>query len=466
MYPRNNTVFASKPRGDHIRPMNMDRPPPRHAVPTSFVESEYGSAVPLSFAAVWDAKHRQMAVWDGEKKEIVPYSAGTTHGFSDRQTTATLKRQSFEDEGFYEYAGLFDDNNGLFDEIDALVGGIERLRYQEDVDEQDFSGHPDCEPELPSRFSSTTTSTSNYITVDFPPPSPIPVVPDLDVPQTPRVQSLGLAELAALPTPALSVLARGFPQHLEEKKEIPEPVIHGGNPLISGPFLLGPAPRKPVVSKPILPRKTAKSSPSPRGQAQAQAQTSFTSQGAESRGPYGDAPSRPHAPRSNTSPKVSSPFSSSTTLPGILKGSESSPGSVQGARPLFLSLDGQHPASNVSGVQQKSSALTISTSPSSTKPSRPSPLTKSRDSPLAGSMSLPTRTSPSPLAGPKTAFPLLRTATSSSKLSTSSSKQQSPVSPLISNVLGVFKRRPASPEPRQEGWVHVTMIDKRPTKLL
>ncbi|THU99572.1 hypothetical protein K435DRAFT_490769 [Dendrothele bispora CBS 962.96] len=34
-------------------------------------------------------------------------------------------------------------------------------------DAEEFYGHPDCEPHLPSRFSTTTTSTSTYVDVDF-----------------------------------------------------------------------------------------------------------------------------------------------------------------------------------------------------------------------------------------------------------------------------------------------------------
>ncbi|KAL0575956.1 hypothetical protein V5O48_006026 [Marasmius crinis-equi] len=42
----------------------------------------------------------------------------------------------------------------------------EREDYDDDYDYYG-NGHPDCEPHLPSRFSVTTTSTSNYIDIDF-----------------------------------------------------------------------------------------------------------------------------------------------------------------------------------------------------------------------------------------------------------------------------------------------------------
>ncbi|ESK89090.1 hypothetical protein Moror_5306 [Moniliophthora roreri MCA 2997] len=59
------------------------------------------------------------------------------------------------------------------------------------------NGHPECEPHLPSRFSTTTTSTSNYINVDFSPedakhafPFTTPEVPQDDDTQTSRLPQI------------------------------------------------------------------------------------------------------------------------------------------------------------------------------------------------------------------------------------------------------------------------------------
>ncbi|KAG7086064.1 hypothetical protein E1B28_003584 [Marasmius oreades] len=65
------------------------------------------------------------------------------------------------DGGFTTISGnqlLSNSNNGT-----SIYGGGGLV----DDDEEYGNGHPDCEPHLPSRFSVTTTSTSNYINVDF-----------------------------------------------------------------------------------------------------------------------------------------------------------------------------------------------------------------------------------------------------------------------------------------------------------
>lgn len=86
------------------------------------------------------------------------------------------------------------------------------------VDDEGFfetfsdSEHPDCEPHLPSRFSVTTTSTSNYIDVDFPDANlkeePVPPIPDLPSLKLRREDSLTASLKSAISPPFLLLSAR------------------------------------------------------------------------------------------------------------------------------------------------------------------------------------------------------------------------------------------------------------------
>ncbi|KAJ7590704.1 hypothetical protein C8J56DRAFT_540112 [Mycena floridula] len=202
----------------------------------------------LTFAAVWDPDGG-MTTFSGKRllDHDLLYSEYLRDGLGARPkprmpsvdsgyaTDITEKQKpqrvpSIDDEGFYESIELF--------------GGGD--------------GHPDCEPHLPSRFSTTTTSTSNYINIDFPPPTPLIPLSEFSTPQTP---SLPLHQLASLPTPTLAAIA-----HMSDESQLDDeaPVLEGGNPTISPPFLLLPVPRPANRSQvslfPAL--KRSKSSPS------------------------------------------------------------------------------------------------------------------------------------------------------------------------------------------------------------
>ncbi|KAJ3761039.1 hypothetical protein EV360DRAFT_80617 [Lentinula raphanica] len=89
----------------------------------------------LTFAAIWDPDHG-MSTFSGNQL-IGPY--GQDH--------------SYADEGMEQ------------DELSWPSYGYDETPFPAFT--HDVSGHSDCEPHLPSRFSTTTTSTSNYIEVDF-----------------------------------------------------------------------------------------------------------------------------------------------------------------------------------------------------------------------------------------------------------------------------------------------------------
>ncbi|KAL0571312.1 hypothetical protein V5O48_010647 [Marasmius crinis-equi] len=71
------------------------------------------------------------------------------------------------------FAAIWDPDSRGFTTISGseLLGNKASVYGKDGEYEDDFDfyggGHPDCDPHLPSRFSVTTTSTSNYVDVDF-----------------------------------------------------------------------------------------------------------------------------------------------------------------------------------------------------------------------------------------------------------------------------------------------------------